>query len=665
MYLGDQNPSHSVWIILNRFFHRISVIMNSSDLNLAYFPNEECPQFADIFRQSPISIELYSKEGILIDANQACLDLFGIESIDDIKGFNLFKNPYLTPQIIAGLNSGKTIKYEVVYDFELIRKLNLYPSSRSGICDLECFINLTFNKNNELLGYIVHITEITERKRAEELLKINEYNYRSLVRYSSDPIFSFNPDESYRFVNEAFARPFGKKPEDIIGKTPYDIFSPDEANKRLHIVRQVFQTGEKREIEVRVNTQSGEVRYFLTMADPVKNDSGQVLYVTCVSKDITERKKAETALLESRERYRNLIEFAVDGVLIGSNDGYIIDANSCICSMCGRTREELVGLHISNSIFTPESLKRAPLRFDLLLNGEVVVNERDILRPDGTETTIEMRTKMMPDQTLQTIIRDISGRKKAELLLEKQAVELKDLNLTKDKFMSIIAHDLRSPFNAIIGFSDLMIKNFYELDDETFQKGLRTIESAANHAFKLLENLLIWSQNQTGRRKFSPEMINLKTQVSESLNMVKSEAISKNIRFTVSIKKTFNVFADKNMLNSILRNLISNSVKFSFKGGKVKITAIQTDHELQISVSDSGVGISPERLASIFEIDKRTNTTGTENEQGTGLGLILCKDFVSMHKGRIWAESTQGSGSCFTFSLPLNNPVNPELNSHE
>ncbi len=629
--------------------------MNSSDLNFTYSPNEECPQFVDVFRRSPISIEIYNQDGILIDANQACLDLFGVKELNEIKGINLFKNPHLTEKILTDLKEGKSVKYELTYDFDLIKNIQFYPTSKNGNCQLICYIYPSFNEENEISGYILNIIDTSDRKKIEESLSESEKKYRSLIQYSSDPIFSFNPDESYRFVNEAFAHPFNKTPEEIIGKTPFEIFSEDEANKRLKIVRRVFETGEKAEIEVRVDAKSGKTLYFLTMADPVKNNAGEVLYVTCVSKDITDRKLAENALMESRERYHDLIEFAVDGVLIGSKDGYIIDANSCICEMSGRTREELLGLHISNSIFSPESLKSKPFRFDLLLKGETVISERLIMRPDGSLITIEMRTKMMPDQTYQTIIRDISERKNAELLLEKQAKELRELNATKDKFMSIIAHDLRSPFNAIIGFSDLMLKNFYELDNETFLKGLRTIESASNHAFKLLENLLIWSRNQSGKYKFLPEMVNVKTQLAESLNMIESEALNKKIKISVSIKKTHKIFVDKNMLDTILRNLISNAIKFSYKGSKIKIAVTETDHQLQFSVSDSGVGISSERLASIFELDKRTNTTGTENEQGTGLGLILCKEFVTVHKGKIWAESTQGSGSCFTFSLPIEN----------
>jgi two-component system sensor histidine kinase/response regulator len=182
---------------------------------------------------------------------------------------------------------------------------------------------------------------------------------------------------------------------------------------------------------------------------------------------------------------------------------------------------------------------------------------------------------------------------------------------------------------------------------------LRTIESAASHAYKLVENLLIWAQNQTGGREFNPEILNIKMLISEVVSLNESAASNKDIQIIVKIKKAYTIFADKNMIDLVLRNLISIALKFSYKGGKIKIKASDIDNELLVSVSDLGVGIDSEKLSAIFEIDKHTCTIGTENEQGTGLGLILCKDFIVKHKGRIWAESSLEGGSTFKFTLPL------------
>lgn len=246
----------------------------------------------------------------------------------------------------------------------------------------------------------------------------------------------------------------------------------------------------------------------------------------------------------------------------------------------------------------------------------------------------------------------ITDRKHAEILLEKRVKELKELNVSKDKFLSIIAHDLRNPFGAIIGFADLMLKNFTEIDDDTLHKGLKTIESAAGQAYKLLENLLIWSRNQTGMYKFTPEVINMKDRIVQAIKVAEGNASIKDIRLSSDINGNYLVYADQDMIDTVLRNLISNAIKYTRKGGKVKVSVKTNTNNVEITVADNGVGIPAEKQSEIFEIDKRTNTSGTENEEGTGLGLIICKDFLARNGGQIWVESTHGKGSKFTFNLP-------------
>lgn len=369
-------------------------------------PNIENKKYHHIFEQSPIAIELYDYTGKLVDANQAFLDLFGVKNTEVVKGFNLFTDMNLPQQAINDVQAGKSVKYEFAFDFDHVKEKKLYDTSRVGTCYLECYINPINNKKGETAGYIAHITEITDRKQAETLLK-------------------------------------------------------------------------------------------------------------------------------------------------------------------------------------------------------------------------------------------------------KQANELQYLNVAKDEFLSLIAHDLKNPFNAIIGFSDLMLNNFSSLDDQTLHKGLTTIKNASTHAYKLLENLLIWSRNQSGRNTFNPEVLNLKTRIAEVLKLAEGSANNKDIHLTANIRKNYPVYFDKNMIDTILTNLISNAIKYSYKGGKVKVSATHNNNSVEISVSDNGIGISPDIINAIFEIDKRANTPGTADEQGTGLGLILCKDFLTKHDGQIRVESSQGKGSRFTFSLPL------------
>lgn len=618
--------------------------------------NSERQKYKDVFRQSPISIEIYGADGKLEDVNQACLDLFGIESADEVKGTNLFTNPNLSQQAISDIQAGKAVKYELAFDFGLVKSHGLYKSTKEGICFLECYIYPTLNDHKQVTGYIVHSTEITERKRIEEALTESELKYRNLIEYSGDPIFSFNPDETYRFVNEAFARHFNKNPEDIIGKTPHAIFSYDEAEKRLALVRKVFRTGQKGEIEVGVETPSGEVFYFLTMADPIKNDVGEVIYVTCVSKNITKRRQAEEALKKSEEKFRRIVESSTRGMYFYQLDNddrlILVGANPSADRIIGYDHQKLIGKTIEE-LFPKLIEANIPDLYRKIAKGESEPIQFDLEYSDDKITGYyNVHVYQTEKNNITVNFTDITERKKVELLLAEQARELNELNATKDKFLSIIAHDLKNPFNAIFGFSELMLKNFYELDDETLLKGLENISSASGHAYKLLENLLIWTQNQTGLRQFIPEKLDLKTQITESLGLVEANALAKNIRITASIKHNHTIFADKNMLDSILRNLISNAIKFTNKGGKIKIKAIKTETEFQISVSDNGIGISPEKLDDIFRIDKHIHTNGTDGEMGTGLGLLLCNDFAIRHGGKIWAESTPGKGSKFTFCLP-------------
>ncbi|MDP2113529.1 MAG: PAS domain-containing sensor histidine kinase, partial [Bacteroidota bacterium] len=249
-------------------------------------------------------------------------------------------------------------------------------------------------------------------------------------------------------------------------------------------------------------------------------------------------------------------------------------------------------------------------------------------------------------------VNKITDRKHAEILLEEQVEKLKELNVSKDKFLSIIAHDLRNPFGAIIGFSDLMLKNFTEIDDDTLHKGLKTIESAANQAHKLLENLLIWSRNQIGMYKFTPEVINMKDRIVHALKVAKGNASIKDIKLASDISNNYLVYADQDMIDTVLRNLISNAIKYTRKGGKVKVSVKTNTNNVEITVADNGVGIPTNKQSEIFEIGIKTNTSGTENEEGTGLGLIICKDFLARNGGQIWVESSMEKGSKFTFSLP-------------
>lgn len=266
------------------------------------------------------------------------------------------------------------------------------------------------------------------------------------------------------------------------------------------------------------------------------------------------------------------------------------------------------------------------------------------------------------------IARDITLQKESESKLTKYNNELKELNQSKDKFFSIVAHDLRSPFQGMLGFTDLILDELYSLTKEEIKDYLQKVRDSSYSTFALLENLLDWSRMQTGRLHYNPVAFNLYEVVLSVIDLLASNAQSKNIRIVNNLNADYMVYADRRMVNSILLNLTTNAIKFTFPEGTVtydaKITmmceaasgseASTCDRKyLEISVTDTGVGISDEGLQKLFNVDDHFTLAGTSNEQGAGLGLILVKEMTEKQGGKLTTSSRVGKGTVFAFTLPM------------
>ena len=237
--------------------------------------------------------------------------------------------------------------------------------------------------------------------------------------------------------------------------------------------------------------------------------------------------------------------------------------------------------------------------------------------------------------------------------------ELHELNASKDKFFSIIAHDLKNPFNAIIGFSGILKEGIKTSDNEAIKEYAGMINNSAVQTFRLLENLLDWANSQRGTILFNPVSINFNELLDEEFNVLNDLANGKNIELKSICSGNLIIIADKNMVKTILRNLISNAIKFTHKNGRVEVNTITNNNYVEISIKDNGIGMTKETMAKLFRIDANLSKPGTENEKGTGLGLFLCKEFVEKHGGKIWVESESGKGSIFKFILPFD--LNPSV----
>ncbi|PKP30591.1 MAG: hypothetical protein CVU00_13470 [Bacteroidetes bacterium HGW-Bacteroidetes-17] len=240
-----------------------------------------------------------------------------------------------------------------------------------------------------------------------------------------------------------------------------------------------------------------------------------------------------------------------------------------------------------------------------------------------------------------------------EIKVQERTAELRALNATKDKFFSIIAHDLKNPFNALLGFSTLLLDDYENFTDSDRIDLIQTMNDASNNAYKLLQNLLEWSRSQTGSIQWEPGAIPLHEIITNTIDLLSNGASVKEISINAIILPNIVVWADANMATAVIRNLISNALKYTPKGGEIRIYLKKSEKEVEITIEDNGVGINDADKEKLFRIDVNHSTSGTNNEQGTGLGLILCKEFVEKNGGKIWVESIEGKGSKFKFTLPI------------
>ncbi len=243
--------------------------------------------------------------------------------------------------------------------------------------------------------------------------------------------------------------------------------------------------------------------------------------------------------------------------------------------------------------------------------------------------------------------------KASEEEIKRKNDELNELNESKDKFFSIIAHDLRSPFQGLLGISNYLVEEFDSLDKEEFKEMVLSLNEALHTQYKFLDDLLSWSRIQSGRMVIEPELLNLNGEHQKVLRLFESNIKNKKINLTININSKQEVLADDDMLSLLFRNLISNAIKFTHSGGTVEITAFEEEGAILVVVSDSGVGIKQENIPKLFRIDVQFSTHGTNKESGNGLGLVLCKEIVEKHGGKIWVESELNKGTQFFFTLPL------------
>jgi PAS domain S-box-containing protein len=375
------------------------------------------------------------------------------------------------------------------------------------------------------------------------------------------------------------------------------------------------------------------------------------------------RRKAEAALLESEKRYRNLVENLGEGIALVDPDECFVYANPAAEQIFGVIPGGLVGRTLRDFLL-PDQLSRVLIETVKRALGEPSSYEFDIINADKKVRSLFVTaTPQMNNEGVFTgtfgVFLDITSRKQAidslresEARLRELSGELQESNTAKDKLFSIVAHDLRSPFNSLLGLTQMLVEELPGLKPEEIQEIALMLRKSTTNLYKLLENLLEWSSLQRGLISFNPEFFPLRQKIMETIEVLAEPASKKKIDISCDVPAGIEVYAEKTMFESILRNLISNAIKFTHEKGNVSIIAESlSGHTVKISVSDTGIGMNKGMISNLFRLEINTNRKGTDNEPSTGLGLVICKELIEKHGGKLWVESEEGKGSTFYFTL--------------
>jgi len=618
-----------------------------SDITQRKESMEKIKKFSVAVEQSPAAILITDLDGNIEYVNNQFCKITGY-SEDEALGQNpsILKSNYHSPEYYKKLwdtiSCGKPWKGE------------LYNQHKNGTYFWEeAVISPIVDEQNNILNYIAIKQDISEKKRIQQQLNKSEENLKEAQKIANVGHWEYDIKNDKLSWSDQIYRIYGVSPNNF---TPTfekmaQLIHPDDTHRVKQLYFKSLRNKTKLKTTFRIFTQNNNIRYVVQQVTTSFADDGEPLRSLGTLHDITEQKQTELALKRNETLFRSIFNTSPAGITIFNEEGIVLLTNQSSQKIHGYSANEKIGRPFYLALH-PSSIEAIKQKVTEAFSGATTYFEKEIkfMHKDGHVVWVNSVGSLLPGKidgkkAIIVVNQDISHMK-----ANKQ--ELIELNATKDKFFSIIAHDLKNPFHSILGISEVLLQQIEALDKGEIKELTGAIYNSGQNAYSLLENLLQWSSSQTGRISFDPEPIILNNVLREVVNLIKGTATQKEVSINCQIPEQTHIEADKNMLQTILRNLITNATKFTPRGGEIIISAKRPNGYTQIRISDNGVGMTQEAMKKLFRIDHKNSETGTENEKGSGLGLILCKEFVEKHKGSIWVQSSPGKGSTFSFTIP-------------
>jgi two-component system, sensor histidine kinase and response regulator len=508
------------------------------------------------------------------------------------------------------------------------------------------------------------VRDITVHKKAEDALEKEQFLINALMNNLADYVYLKDIEGRFIRINKSHSQILGlDSPDQAIGKTDFDFLPKEHShsqqayNDEMDVIRTGKTLNKEEEILLKDNTKI----WVLATKLPLRNRDGNIIGVFGISRDITEQKKLENALLVKQLLLEGIIGNIPDQIYYKDRNSKFVLCNTPVALLAGCSSEkDLIGK--SDFDFHPHDMAEQYFKDEqtLMEKGEKFLDhEEQILNKKTGELRWNLSSKVPVKDAdgkvigLAGINRDITERKKAEEEIKLKNELLQTINTEKDKFFSIIAHDLKGPLSAFLGVTQILVEEIQNMSFEEIKEITISMKESASNIYVLLENLLEWSRLKRGLLDFSPEKVDVKRLTIACIEVLKESARKKNIIIDYSFPDDIEFFADSHMMETVIRNLVSNAIKFTHVGGKVIIKADKkSDRAIEFKVIDSGIGMTSDLMNKLFLLNEKTNRKGTEGEPSTGLGLLLCKEFIMKHNGKIWVESEVGKGSIFTFMIP-------------
>ncbi len=627
---------------------------------LAYFKNKyeqlqqsQSKSYEQILNKIPDAIVRFDRNLRYVYANEATLKFTGKKPEELLNktfkeaGFPEEFSELWNQKHLEVFKTGKPLEFDFSYTTADNRNRNFLAK-----------IEPEFDRQdkNQVATVLVAIRDITSLKKTELALKETERKYRELTQNVNDIIYVLDTEGHLKFVNNAFERLFRLPKEKVLGKHFSNLMNKETREKNMEIRNQLLKGEKPSRFEITFDFAPGDEIILEFSTSPMLDDKKRLKGVLGIARDITHQKKAEARLAESEELYRSLVQTMDEGVILYNSKGKVVSFNRAAAAKLQTENQQKYGLihgrkgiktiYESGELF-PE--KEYPLERTLKENKAFKNVIMGIVENNHT-TWLKLNTQPL----------FLSEKKEMHALLSfsditelKQKEEkLREANTTKDKFFSIIAHDLKSPFNSIMGFSQLLTRNIE--DERKAEKYAQIILNESQSAVNLLTNLMEWSRSQSGTIQFEPEAFNLYDVIDQITALFNSSLAIKQIELKLNVEEKLLIFADQNMVKTIIRNLLSNAIKYSNENDTISIEAVRKVGQLIFSVKDNGVGIPIEHQEQLLKPNSTISTPGTKNEKGTGLGLSICKEFVDHHKGKISIDSQPGKGTTFIVALPQN-----------